>query len=318
MRLKARAVAMIVVASTLALAADPPASPDARARFRAGVALMSDPDGARVEEAYRLFKEAYAIDPSWKILGNLGAAAMRLERHGEALDALARYLEQGGADVEPAERAQIERDLQTLRAASAALSIRAIGGQAQLVIEDVRARADGGRVLNSYTLPRDRDARLIVALGRHRLTATIDGRAASWEGEVGTSGAEVSLTAPVSAATASSAPSPPAPRRHEPTARILGVGALAVGGAMLTAGVVTAIVGQRKKLALDDACPDHTCPESRRGDVDALRGWATATNVLVFGGALFAAGGVTAIALDRDRATTLTWSPTSVALRREF
>lgn len=54
----------------------------ARALFRAGVTLLQDPDGARYEEAYQQFKAAYAESPSWKILGNLGYTAMKLERTG--------------------------------------------------------------------------------------------------------------------------------------------------------------------------------------------------------------------------------------------
>lgn len=317
-RVTLAALVALVALCARGRAAEPPIQPDARARFRAGVALLSDPDGARVEEAFRLFKEAYALSPSWQILGNLGAAAMRLERHGDAIDALSRYLAEGGAALDAAERARVERDLATLRAASATLSIDVPAGDGALSLDDVRARADGGRVTNTYALPRGGVVRLTVALGRHRLTTKLDGRDAIWEGEVGTSGAAVQLAVAPSTERATPAGSAaPAPAR-DGTARAVGLVAVSVGGAMLAAGVVTAIVGQRKQIALDDACPDKTCPERRRGDVDALRGWATATNALLIGGALVAAGGVTTLALDSRRATTLTWTPTSLALRRSF
>ncbi|HYJ09195.1 MAG TPA: hypothetical protein VEX18_09295, partial [Polyangiaceae bacterium] len=70
-----------------AAAADVPISDNARAHFNAGVSLLQDPDGARYEEAYREFQAAYADSPSWKICGNLGITAMKLERDGEAIDA---------------------------------------------------------------------------------------------------------------------------------------------------------------------------------------------------------------------------------------
>src|SRR6266481_4578482 len=82
-------MAFIVVAGTLAapaFAADPPVTPEARTHFAAGVNLLRDPDGARYEEAYREFKAAYAASPSYKILGNLGLCAMKLERDGEAIE----------------------------------------------------------------------------------------------------------------------------------------------------------------------------------------------------------------------------------------
>ncbi|MCC6647478.1 MAG: hypothetical protein IT374_18135 [Polyangiaceae bacterium] len=312
-----RLVTALALLSTLAGAAEPPVHPEARARFRAGVALMSDPGGARVEEAYRLFKEAYALSPSWKILGNLGATAMRLERHGEAIDAFTRYLDEGGAELDPAERAQIERDLGTLRAGSAPLAIAAPGGDGTLRVEDTRARADGGVVRTTYEVPRAEASRLLVALGKHRLTTTIDGRAAAWEGEIGTTGAEVRfVVAPVAERADAPTPAPRPPRRS--TTRTAGLVAVSAGGAMVAAGLVTAVIGQRKKVALDDACPGKTCPESRRGDVDALRHWAAATNVLLIGGGLVAAGGVTTLALDRDRAATITWGPASLTLSGRF
>ena len=182
---------------------------------------------------------------------------------------------------------------------------------------------DGGRVTNAYALPRGRPTRLIVALGKHRLSTTLDGRAASWEGEVGTSGAEVRFVVEPREERRDVAPvdSAPTPQPHRPpdtTRRTMSLAAVGVGGAMMTAGVVTALIGQRKKIALDDACPDKTCPEERRGDVDELRRWATVTNVLLIGGGLVAAGGMTTLALDAGRTTTVTWAPTSVTLRRAF
>src|SRR4029079_4172431 len=88
----------------------------ARQHFKTGVAYLTDPDGARYEDAYREFKTAYADSPSWKILGNLGITSMKLERDGEAVDAFEKYLAGGGANVDSSERAQMERDLMTTKA----------------------------------------------------------------------------------------------------------------------------------------------------------------------------------------------------------
>jgi hypothetical protein len=60
------------------------------------------------------FRVAYGLSPSWKIVGNLEIAAMRLERDGEVIDAFRKYLAEGGAAVEADVRAQFERDLATL------------------------------------------------------------------------------------------------------------------------------------------------------------------------------------------------------------
>jgi len=67
-------------------------TPEARKNFEAGVGFLNDPDGARYEPAYAAFKAAYQASPSWKILGNLGLCALKLERNSEAIEAYQRYL----------------------------------------------------------------------------------------------------------------------------------------------------------------------------------------------------------------------------------
>src|SRR5688500_2081025 len=95
---------------------DPPITEEARQHFAAGVNLLQDPEGARYEEAYREFTAAYRASPSWKILGNLGIAAMKLERDGEAISAFEKYLSGGASALAPEEREQFQRDLNTLKA----------------------------------------------------------------------------------------------------------------------------------------------------------------------------------------------------------
>src|SRR6188768_1489126 len=95
----------------------------ARELFGTGVTLLQDPDGARYEEAYQQFKAAYAESPSWKILGNLGFTAMKLERDGEAIQAFQAYLEQGSKELTKAERAQFQSDLDTLSATAGTVTI---------------------------------------------------------------------------------------------------------------------------------------------------------------------------------------------------
>lgn len=67
-------------------------SEEARSHFAAGVSLLQDPEGEKVEEAYREFRTAYDLSGSPKILGDMGFCAMRLERDGEAIEAYTRYL----------------------------------------------------------------------------------------------------------------------------------------------------------------------------------------------------------------------------------
>ena len=98
-------------------------TPEARARFSAGVNLLKDPDGPRYEEAYREFKAAYASSPSYKILGNLGLCAMKLERDDEAIRRVREVPRAGeGPRILP-EIAQVKTDLQTLKAGVVYVSV---------------------------------------------------------------------------------------------------------------------------------------------------------------------------------------------------
>ena len=96
---------------------------EARKHVRAGVSYLEDPEGARFEEAYHAFKAAFAASPSPKILGNIGLCAMKLERDGEAIDAFQRYLAEV-KDLDADERAQVTRDLTTLRTGVVRLELR--------------------------------------------------------------------------------------------------------------------------------------------------------------------------------------------------
>ncbi|HVW29510.1 MAG TPA: hypothetical protein VHC69_29300 [Polyangiaceae bacterium] len=167
-------------ALTLALLApsaradDVPVSDSARQHFKTGVAYIQDPDGARYEEAYREFKAAYADSPSWKILGNLGISAMKLERDGEAIDAFEKYLAQGGSQIDAAERAQMERDLLTTKAGVVGISIK-VSPAAGVVITDERDPLAGRPVTNRYDVAPDGTLQAGIRRGRHKITASLDG-----------------------------------------------------------------------------------------------------------------------------------------------
>src|ERR1700677_4255465 len=72
---------------------------EARTHFSAGVALLQDPKAPRYEEAYREFRAASAAPPSYKILGNLGLCAMKIERAAEAIHAYETYLKEAGPEL---------------------------------------------------------------------------------------------------------------------------------------------------------------------------------------------------------------------------
>ena len=139
---------------------------EARAQFEAGVAHLEAPEGARYPEAYEAFRKAYAASPSPKILGNLGLAAMMIERDDEARRAYDRYLAEV-ADIDPRERTRITRDLATLRARAATVAFTVTPEAATIV--DRRIVDDGPAIENRYPAAEWKSG-VSIRAGRHELS----------------------------------------------------------------------------------------------------------------------------------------------------
>jgi hypothetical protein len=221
-------------------------SESARQHFKTGVAYLQDPDGARYEEAYREFKAAYADSPSWKILGNLGISAMKLERDGEAIDAFEKYLAQGGSQIDASERAQMERDLLTTKAGVVTISIKATPAQG-VVITDERQPLAGRPVTNRYDLAQDGTLQAGIRRGRHKITASLDGHVdQTWEfdAEPGPAQAHEFTMQPTPTAPAATGPTVGvgAPQTEQPMSRPLStpviISGIATGALLVGTGVV--------------------------------------------------------------------------------
>jgi hypothetical protein len=224
-------------------------TPEARARFTAGVNLLRDPEGPRYEEAYREFKAAYEVSPSYKILGNLGLCAMKLERDAEAIDAYEKYLAEG-KDLGPSEIAQVKTDLATLKTGVIYLTVTSDPPGAKII--DVRLPVRGERITNMYG-PIAQPTRIGIRQGSHQITAKLDGYPdETWEVETTAGGVaahtftfkKVEASAPVAVVAPAPAPVAPAPKPAEPPPMVatrpvpagVYVGAVATG--LLTAGAV--------------------------------------------------------------------------------
>jgi hypothetical protein len=99
-----------LAASRIARADDPRG--DARAHYARGLELAAQNGYA---EALREFNEAYNISPQFAVLYNIAQAHIALGQTAEAIEALARYLRDGGDRVSPLRRAQVERQIAWLR-----------------------------------------------------------------------------------------------------------------------------------------------------------------------------------------------------------
>lgn len=290
-------VRRLVLGSVLALstirvaaAADTPAaeiSDEAKQHFRAGVTLLQDPEGEKVEEAYREFKTAFDLSGSPKILGNMGFCAMRLERDGEAIDAYSRYLREV-PNIDPEERAQIVRDLQTLQVGVVRLTLEF--DRPGVSILDERIPIRGARVTNGYG-PAQGKLEIGVRPGHHVITAKLPGyEDAVWELEAYAGSRDrhaFTMREPPK-------PLPPAP----PPEKASGPGPgpwilMGSGAALLVAGTVTGVIALGKTNDIEDRCPNDVCPRSF--DLDSERGTAKTfvrvTDVLFIVGGLAVAGG---------------------------
>lgn len=258
----------------------------AHAHFDAGVALLQDPEGARYEEAYREFREAFAASGSPRVLGNVGFCAMKLERDGEAIEAYGRYLDEV-ADVDPVEREQIKRDLQTLKSGVARLELHVPAGAA---VHDVRVPVRGEPVKNVYVASGE-SASLAVRPGHHLVTVRVGERASeTWEVEVAP-GATLTRRLALRPLALPAQPSePPRPRgsRVAPAlVTLAGLGTLAAGG-------VTGYFAFQKVDAIAGRCPAGECEAGY--DLAAAqrraRVFTTTTDVLLVSGSVLTVGGL--------------------------
>jgi hypothetical protein len=300
-----RIVSLAAVLSATALAfvarADVPISDEARMHFQAGVNLLKDPDGARYEDAYREFKAAHAAAASYKILGNLGLCAMKLERDGEAIDAYGKYLEHV-ADIDPAEAKQVQTDWQTLKAG--VVKVKLTIEPAGTTIADARIPVRGERVQNQYG-PFQGTAELGLRSGHHVITVRADGyQDATWDFEApaGSSQTNQIVLSRTSAATpqaAIPAASTTTFERPIPVGVYVGLattGAFAIGGSIvgvLASGKRSDFNGKNDGLHVDEAQSLHDTGKTYNLVADVL-----------FGGAVVAAGVTTYLYLARPEAKT--------------
>jgi hypothetical protein len=291
------AAVVVVVACLIAATARADETEIARARshFDAGVAFLEDPDGARYEEAYAQFKRSYELSRSPVVLGNLALCAMKLERDGEAIDGYARYLAEV-SDIDPDERRQTERDLETLRVSAAHVEIVVdIAGTAQ--ITDTRTPTVGAPVRNVYAVTQS-PVVLRIRPGHHALALRVDGVVqSSWEVEVA-AGDRLTHTflpaaRPAPAPVAAPVPAPEPPHSEGESPSLAGpLVLLGLGGAGAIAGAILGAATLARVNALEARCPDGHCPPGDQAEIDGAHDYVVATDFVFLGSGIVAAGGL--------------------------
>lgn len=178
LRRAAAALAALALSAALGPAAAQPSQKDpeklaeARRHMEAGAAFYNDPTGHKCEEAYREFGKAYELSGSLNALKGMGVCALELERDGEAIEHLEKYLAGKGDKLDAAEKAQVEADLKALRAAVAWVTLKSSRPGTRLT--DTRTPAKGSPVTNRYTIGPE-GTKVGLHPGAHAFTASVEG-----------------------------------------------------------------------------------------------------------------------------------------------
>jgi hypothetical protein len=284
-------------------------SEEAKLYFKNGVELIQQ-SPPNYQDAYYQFKLAHEKSGSWKVLGNLGLCALKLERDGEALQAYADYLKGGGKQIDPEERKAMERDSLLISGNTSVVNLTSDVGEATVL----DARAGSSVPPQTYKLTGG-SLSLRLRAGTHAVTASApDGKQLRWDINV-TPGQTLEhrfeFTA-VAAPAPSPAPAPapvvvpppgPAPATPPPAEepkkgsglRTVGFVALGVGGAAVIGGVITGLMAKSAESSATKQCKEKVCPTAAESDFDSASSLATVTNVLLIGGGVVAAAGVTLV-----------------------
>lgn len=277
---------------------------EARLHFSNGVELLqaSPPN---YQDAYRQFLLAYEKSAgNWKVLGNLALSALKLERDGEALEYYQAYLDQGGEEIDEAERQAIKQEVLLLRGNMATVRLEAQNAEVLRVTVERRGSSAPPQL---YTL-KEGAAEIGVRAGALTFTAQADGKTRTWE-VVLSAGEETAHTfdfaepkaeettapPPVLAATEPGDDTGAGPNGFATTGYVVG----GVGVAGIIGGVVTGLMTRSKeneaRQSAADICIDGVCPTSVRAQFDEAGTLATVTNVLFIAGGVLTATGVTLV-----------------------
>lgn len=156
--------------------AQPPPSPpadtaqasstDAEQHFRRGIKLFDDGD---FKLALVEFERSYDLAPNFRVLYNIGEVQYQLNRYAPAMRTLTRYLEVGGERILPNRRAEVQRDLESLKIRTAHLRVT-------VDVEGAEILVDGDRIGRTPLTESE-----LVDAGPHRIVVQKAGYVAASE-----------------------------------------------------------------------------------------------------------------------------------------
>jgi hypothetical protein len=137
------------------------AQQEAMQRFQRAVELYEEQDYAA---ALIEFKKAYDLAPSYKLLYKVGQVSYKLRDYAGALQAFEQYLLEGGEEVTPERRAEVQEEINLLKAQTGRVEITSNVFGASVTIDDVPVG----------TTPLD--GSLLVSVGKRKITVSAEGR----------------------------------------------------------------------------------------------------------------------------------------------
>lgn len=276
---------------------------EARLHFKNGVSLLQS-EPPNYQDAYYQFQLALEKSGgSWKVRGNLGFCALKLERDGEALEHYGEYLKEGGDAVDPDERNDIVSELLLLQGNLATVTVTSSDPAAQITVE----RSGSVAPVQPYAL-KEGKAKLGLRAGAFTITAKSGADTREWK-QVLTPGQKAEFHFDFEAVEPAPAPAPtsenptqdnsgvaPLPKRSNPL-RLAGYGAASVGVLALGGGVVTGLLAKSSESKAKEDCLGKICPSSGEAKKNSAESLALTANVLFIAGGVLAATGVTLVVL---------------------
>ncbi|MEO7327418.1 MAG: hypothetical protein ABI193_02490 [Minicystis sp.] len=270
--------------------ADPTKLEEAKRHMQAGASFYNDPNGHKCEEAIREFGKAFDLSGSLNALKGMAVCNLELERDGEAIEQYTKYLQGKGASIDPADKQQIEGDLNALKSAVAYINFVAPAGTWRLT--DTRTPSRGFPITNRYQVGTS-SKRLGIHPGQHTFTASIEGKAdVVWQVEI-VNGAKYDHTFEGEKAAPVVTPLPPKdlppppkdlppPIKDEPTktSRPIPVSAYITGGLTIAGIGATAGLGVRALGKESDYKSKNGSGTTSAGDLATLRDGVKGANLV--------------------------------------
>ncbi|PKN43431.1 MAG: hypothetical protein CVU63_12310 [Deltaproteobacteria bacterium HGW-Deltaproteobacteria-20] len=258
---------------------------EARDRFKRGVDLFRE---GNFRAALIEFRRANEASPNYRIQFNLGQTYFELQDYAGALDAFERYLREGGSEVAPERKAEVEAEIEKLRKRVGRVMITTNVSGAEVLIDDT--------VVGTTPL----ESPVVVSAGRRKVSAS-KGPGIPTVRYVEVAGGDamtVELVLAAETTTPAPAPNPtPEPLAPQTPQESPGMGTgfwvgLVATGVFTTGAVVSGIMASGAKSDYDkqlDTFP--TKPADIQDARDRTDRYALMTDI--FGGAALVAGVVT-------------------------